>query len=160
MSYWMAIVILTITGMLLIAVDFYLPGFVIGSVGVVLMLVATAVCYSATESFTRTILLFCTEVALGIGAGYASIKYFPKTATGRKMILSKTQAGERAQSQQPNTDWVGRKGVAQTILRPAGMALIDGERHDVVAESGMIESGSPIKIIAVRENQLVVTKLK
>ncbi|HUJ70851.1 MAG TPA: NfeD family protein [Verrucomicrobiae bacterium] len=156
----MAIVILTVTGMVLIAVDFYLPGFVLGSIGVVLMLVATGVCYSATESFSSTIILFCGEVVLGIGAGYASVKYFPKTAAGRKMILSKTQAGERAQSQQPNNNWVGRRGVAQTVLRPAGMALIDGERHDVVAESGMIESGSPIKIVAVHENQLVVTKLK
>ena len=39
---WMAIIILTVAGMALIAVDFYLPGFVLGSIGVVLMLVATA----------------------------------------------------------------------------------------------------------------------
>ena len=85
---WMAIIILTVAGMALIAVDFYLPGFVLGSIGVVLMLVATSVCYSDTESLNKTIVLFCVEVALGIGAGYASIKYFPKTAAGKKMILA------------------------------------------------------------------------
>jgi len=37
--------------------------------------------------------------------------------------------------------------------------LINGQRLDVVAESGMIESGSPIKIVAVQENRLVVKKL-
>ena len=155
---WMAIIILTVTGMVLIAVDFYLPGFVLGSIGAVLMLVATGVCYSDTESLNETIIVFCVEVALGIGAGYASIKYFPKTATGKKMILAATQTGAGALSKQPG-DWIGREGVAQTPLRPAGAALIDGQRFDVVAESGMIESGSPIRIVAVHENRLVVKKL-
>jgi membrane-bound serine protease (ClpP class) len=155
---WMAILLLTVTGLTLIAVDFYLPGFVLGSIGVVLLLVATGVCYSDTGSFDKTILLFCVEVALGIGAGYASIKCFPKTAAGKKMILTETQTGGRAHSLQAG-DWVGREGVAQTVLRPAGAALIDGKRLDVVAESGMIESGSPIKIVAVHENRLVVKKL-
>ena len=155
---WMVITILTVTGLVLIAVDFYLPGFVLGSIGVVLMLVATAICYNGTGSLEKTIVMFCIEVALGIGAGYASIKYFPKTVAGKKMILAETQTGVRAQLQHPS-DWVGRQGVAQTILRPAGVALVDGKRLDVVAESGMIESGSPIKIVAVHENRLVVKKL-
>ena len=155
---WMAIIILTVTGLALIAVDFYLPGFVLGSIGVVLMLVATAICYNDTGSLNKTILVFCGEVALAIGAGYASIKYFPKTRVGKKMILAETQTAASAQSSR-ESDWIGREGVAQTVLRPSGMALIDGQRHDVVAESGMIESGSPIKIVAVHENRLVVKKL-
>jgi membrane-bound ClpP family serine protease len=39
------------------------------------------------------------------------------------------------------------------------MALVGGKRIDVEAESGMIESGSPIKIAAVQRNRLVVRKL-
>lgn len=155
---WMAIVILTVAGLVLIAVDFYLPGFVLGSIGAVLMLVATAICYSGTGSLDKTIIVFCAEVALGIGAGYASIKYFPRTAAGKKMFLAETQTGGRAQAP-PVGDWIGREGVAQTVLRPAGMAMIDGKRLDVMAESGMIESGSPIKVVAVHENRLVVKKL-
>ena len=155
---WTAIVILTAMGLVLIAVDFYLPGFVLGSIGIVLMLVATAIGYNGTRSINKTIVLFCVEATLGIGAGYASIKYFPKTAAGRKMILAHTQTDTRAQAPRMN-DWIGREGVAQTVLRPSGMALIDGTRLDVVAESGMIESGSHIKIVAVNENRLVVKKL-
>jgi membrane-bound serine protease (ClpP class) len=54
---------------------------------------------------------------------------------------------------------MGREGVAQTILRPAGVAMIGDQRLDVVAESGVIESGSPVRIVAVNENRLVVRKL-
>jgi membrane-bound ClpP family serine protease len=155
---WMAIIILTIAGLVLIAVDFYLPGFVLGSIGVMLMLLATAICYNDTGSLDKAIILFCLEVTLGIGAGYASIKYFPKTAAGKKMILAATQSGASAQPCKAS-DWIGRDGMALTILRPAGVAMIDGKRLDVMAESGMIESGSPIKIVAVHENRLVVKKL-
>jgi membrane-bound serine protease (ClpP class) len=72
--------------------------------------------------------------------------------------LASTQTGGSAQSSRA-TDWIGREGVAHTVLRPAGVAVIDGQRLDVVAESGMIESGSPIKIVDVNENRLVVRKL-
>ncbi len=157
--HWMAIIILTVVGLVLIAVDFYLPGFVLGSIGVVLMLVATAICYHDTGSLNKSILVFCGEVALAIGVGYTSIKYFPKTAAGKKMILAETQTGVRAESSKQHEDWIGREGVAQTVLRPAGVAIIDGKRLDVEAESGMIAGGSPIKIVAVHENRLVVRKL-
>jgi membrane-bound serine protease (ClpP class) len=155
---WTTIIIFTVVGLMLIAVDFYLPSFVLAGVGVVLLLAATLIGYGATGSMNKTILLFCTEAALGFGASYASIKYFPRTRTGRKMILAETQTGERAQTPQAS-NWIGREGVAHTPLRPAGAALIDGQRLDVIAESGVIDSGSRIKIIAVNENRLVVRKL-
>jgi membrane-bound serine protease (ClpP class) len=155
---WTTIIIFTVVGLLLIAVDFYLPSFVLAGIGVVLLLAATLIGYGETGSVNKTILLFCLEAALGFGASYASIKYFPRTRTGRKMILEKTQTGERAQTPQAS-NWIGREGVAQSPLRPAGAALIDGQRLDVVAESGVIDSGSRIRIIAVNENRLVVRKL-
>jgi len=154
----MTIVIFTVVGLMLIAVDFYLPSFILAGIGVVLLLAATLIGYGATGSANKAILLFCTEAALGFGASYASIKYFPRTRAGRKMILAETQTGVRAQSPQAG-NWIGREGVAHTPLRPAGSALVDGQRLDVVAESGVIESGSRIKIIAVNENRLVVRKL-
>jgi membrane-bound ClpP family serine protease len=155
---YILIVMLTVTGLALIAVDFYLPSFVLGIIGVVLLLAATLVCFGSTGSLNETIILFCIEAALGIGVGYASITYFPRTRAGKKMILAETETSARAQSPRPD-DWIGREGVAQTILRPAGVAMIGGKRLDVVAESDVIESGSPVRIVAVNENRLVVRKL-
>jgi len=45
------------------------------------------------------------------------------------------------------------------VLRPSGMAVIDGKRLDVVAESGMIAAGSAIKVIAVEGTRVIVRKL-
>jgi membrane-bound ClpP family serine protease len=155
---WVTIAILIITGLALIAVDFYLPGFVLGSIGVVLMLVALVLTYKSYGTNVMLV-LFLLELTVGIGVGYASIKLFPQTAVGKRMILGETQTGVRAESPKQLDEWLGREGVAQTVLRPAGVAIIDGKRLDVEAESGMIEGGSPIKVVAVHDNRLVVKKL-
>src|SRR5437867_3119963 len=114
---WTNIAVLIVLGLVLIAVDFYLPGFVLGTVGVGLMLLALGICYTA-HGLDATLVLFVVEVALGIGVGLASMKYFPKTALGKKMILSHEQKNVRA-SETHDSELVGREGVAQTVLRPA-----------------------------------------
>jgi len=153
---WM-IVGLTVIGLLLIAVDFYLPGFVLGSIGIVLMLIAVALCYT-NFGLNWAAALFLVEVVLGVGGGYFVIKTVPQTAAGKRMILSHDQTGQRSASE-PAAALVGKQGVAQSLLRPSGMALLDGKRLDVVAESGMIESGTNIKVVAVEGTRIVVRKV-
>jgi membrane-bound serine protease (ClpP class) len=155
---WTAIILLTVVGLVFIAVEFYLPSLVLGSIGAVLMLFATAIYYSNTGSRDETMVLFLVEIALGLVVGYASIKYFPRTTMGRRMILEERQTDNNALTKRVK-DWIGQEGVAQTVLRPSGMALVGGKRLDVEAESGLIDSGSPIKIVAVLKNRLVVKKI-
>ena len=153
---WLMIALIVI-GLVLIAVDFYLPGFVLGSIGIVLMLVAVWLCYQH-YGLNWACVVFLGEAALGIGVGLAVIKYAPQTAAGQKMILSHEQTAMRAGTEQ-SPGLVGVEGVAQTLLRPSGMALLGGKRLDVVAESGMIESGSAIKVVAIEGTRIIVQKL-
>lgn len=53
----------------------------------------------------------------------------------------------------------GKSGVTKSILRPAGVALIDGKRIDVVASGGFIEKGKKIKVIETSGNRVVVREL-
>jgi membrane-bound serine protease (ClpP class) len=43
-------------------------------------------------------------------------------------------------------------------LRPAGIARIDGRRVDVVSRGEMIESGSPVRVLSVEGNRVVVVR--
>ena len=52
----------------------------------------------------------------------------------------------------------GKKGVAATILRPAGKVIIDSEYYDAKAQSGYINKGEKIIVIGFITNQLYVTK--
>ncbi len=64
-------------------------------------------------------------------------------------------------SQNPLMDqYAGKTGRAITNLRPAGAALIENKRLDVVTQGGYIEKDSEIVVHAVTGNQLIVKKIK
>lgn len=51
---------------------------------------------------------------------------------------------------------IGQTGTATTALRPAGTASIAGRRVDVVSEGEYIAGGSPIRIVQIEGNRIVV----
>lgn len=51
---------------------------------------------------------------------------------------------------------VGTRGVAVTALRPVGKIKIEGRRIDAMAESGIIETGTPVVVVDVYDNQIKV----
>jgi membrane-bound serine protease (ClpP class) len=51
---------------------------------------------------------------------------------------------------------VGRTAAAATVLRPAGVVEIDGERLDVVTNGEFVEAGRAVRIVAVEGNRIVV----
>lgn len=54
---------------------------------------------------------------------------------------------------------IGAEGVAETSLRPVGTVRINDQRLDAIAESGIIEPGSPIVVSDVYDNQVKVRAL-
>lgn len=54
---------------------------------------------------------------------------------------------------------IGAHGTAVTPLRPVGTVRINGQRIDAMAESGVIDSGSPIVVTDVYDNQIKVRAL-
>jgi membrane-bound serine protease (ClpP class) len=50
----------------------------------------------------------------------------------------------------------GKSGTTLTRCRPSGMAEIEGQRVNVVAEGTMLEAGIPIKVIRIEGNRVVV----
>jgi membrane-bound serine protease (ClpP class) len=57
------------------------------------------------------------------------------------------------------THFLGRTGRAATVLRPSGMAEIDGVRLDVVTEGEFLEAGTPLVVIQVEGSRVVVDDL-
>lgn len=151
------IILLTVIGLLLIGVDFFIPGFVLGTCGIFLMLGAVAIEFW-TGGLTKAAGLFVVEVILGVGVGYLTIRYGSETAAAKRMILAHDQTGQRSAADF-SPDLIGTEGRAHTVLRPTGLALFNGQRLDVVAESGMIDAGSTIKVVAVSGTKITVRKI-
>ncbi|MDR2635105.1 MAG: hypothetical protein LBC13_03875 [Clostridiales bacterium] len=55
---------------------------------------------------------------------------------------------------------MGKSGVTATVLRPAGIAVIDGKRYDVVTEGDFIDAERDITVGAVEGGRIVVRRVE
>jgi membrane-bound serine protease (ClpP class) len=55
---------------------------------------------------------------------------------------------------------IGASGIADTILRPAGKASINGELYDVVTQGDFINRGDNVTVTEIQGNRIVVSKIK
>ena len=76
------------------------------------------------------------------------------------VTLRKTLSRKEGVSSQSSEleSYVGTQGNAVTNLRPAGIAVINGKRVDVVTRGEYLEKDSAIIVIAVTGNQIIVRK--
>lgn len=93
--------------------------------------------------------------------GFA-LRIWPSTPIGRKMLGEIPPEEQEAQrlaalkERERLMGLVGAVGKAVSDLRPIGVVLIDGQRHDALSETGFIPAGSKVKVTVVEGNQVKV----
>lgn len=154
MSYFAWYIVLLAAGLLLIVGEVFLPGGAAGVLGGVALLGAMAV----GLVFFPAPWGFLSAVAIVVFGGIALllwIQLFPRSRVGKRIALNTDGASFKAAA--PSAELVGAAGETVTALRPAGIALINGKRYDVIAEGGeWITAGAAIRVSAVRDGQLLV----
>jgi membrane-bound ClpP family serine protease len=83
---------------------------------------------------------------------------FPRTPFGRSAVNPGLSFDARAATDERDIALVGHRGVASSTLRPAGHATIDGRRVDVVSRGDSIEAGTPVLVVEVSGNRVVVAR--
>jgi len=53
---------------------------------------------------------------------------------------------------------LGAEGKTLSELRPAGIAILDGKKVDVVSAGSFIATGAPIRVVDTSGNRIVVQK--
>lgn len=145
--------VLIVAGILMLGAEIYLPGGILGVAGAICLVGAIAVGFQIDPTFGW---LSAALVVVGTGVGvWLWIRLFPRTGVGRRLTLSADGREFKAPPAELKS-LVGREGVTQTDLRPAGIAQIDGRRVDVVADGAWIEAGRPIRVLAVEGVRVVV----
>jgi membrane-bound ClpP family serine protease len=83
-----------------------------------------------------------------------------KLLTKSPVTLRKTLSREKGVSSQPSNldSYIDMQGTAVTDLRPAGKAIINGKRVDVVTRGEYFEKDATIIVTAVTGNQIIVRK--
>lgn len=54
---------------------------------------------------------------------------------------------------------VNKVGFAHTVFKPSGKLLYEGKVYDAISNGEFIEKGEKIKIVEIRNNQIVVKKI-
>ncbi len=143
-----------VIGLVLLALEVFVPGGILGVFGVMALMVAMGAGFFAFGP--QNGLLAALLVIVFGGVIFALwIRIFPRTPMGKALTLKKDGQTFKSADASPAFT-VGLEGHAQTNLHPSGIALIAGKRLDVVAESGFINAGSPIKIVHIEGNRVVV----
>ncbi len=141
--------------LLFLVIELFSPGFgVMGILGAVSFVAAVI-----SAAFDPVFGLFSVMIAFvitGIGVIIA-IKVFGARGRWKKLVLEDVQKNQKGYvANQVKSELLGKEGVAVTPLRPAGIAQIDGKRHDVVSEGRMIPAGTTVQVVQVRGVRVVV----
>lgn len=142
-----------ITGAILFGAEVFVPGGILGVLGGIALLIAIVTGFAAFPAYGALIALGIVIVA--ILSLVLWIKIWPKTPMGKLMFANKDLSTSKA-SEAGLNDLVGKKGVADTALHPGGFAVIGNQRYSVITYGEMIDKASPIKVINVEGNRVVV----
>jgi membrane-bound ClpP family serine protease len=150
--------LLFVAGLLLIFLEFFLPGAISGTLGVAALIFSL---FLAGENGIQMGVSILIAIFFSVLVFFIMIKIFnKKLVLFNKMVLSESAKKEDGYVSNVNrTDLLGKEGIALTILRPAGTVIINNERVDVVSEGGFIDQNAVVKVIKVEGARIVVREL-
>lgn len=154
---WEAILLFG-TGLVLIILELFLPGGIIGILGVVAMLTGLIL---AGGSLSGILIAIAIAIVVTVIGSYFFIRSFGYNGPLKRLVLFDSTSSEKGYlSHQERTDLTGRVGIAATPLRPSGSVKLDDEYLDVVTEGSYIEKGKTVKIIKVSGGRVVVRSVE
>ena len=155
-SDWTIPVVLQFAGMLVIAAEVLLPSggilsiVAVGLLGYSIYLAFTAISFDAGMMMITADLIILPVVAI-IG-----LKMLGRSPLALKSSLQKSEGV--VSYDEKLAQYMGKKGVALTNLRPAGTARIGDKRIDVVTRGDFIEKGEAVEVLKVEGNRVIVRK--
>jgi len=171
---WAELICFPLAIVLLAVEMFALPGFgVAGASGLALLLASLGLALMP-ESEKLTWSGFSDQLLVVLGALASSVvvtvlvlRFLPggRAREGGGLISTTSLSGDAriAESGADPTEapgsLVGRRGAVVSALRPAGKAEIGGVLRDVVAVGEFLDPGTPIEVVEVEGNRIVVRSL-
>ncbi|QBG48906.1 hypothetical protein EGM51_16410 [Verrucomicrobia bacterium S94] len=147
---------LLLVGFVLIGMEIFIPGGILGIFGSVAWIVAAVI---GLRNFPEPWNLISAVGLLlfGILTFVVWIRYFPKSRIGKSLSLQVNQADYKSPMEEKIE--VGTEGKAVSTLRPSGIAVFNGKRMDVMADGEWIEAGQRIRVSSTSGGHISVVKV-
>ena len=147
---------LLLAGFVLIGMEIFLPGGILGIFGTIVWISSAVVGWKNFPEPWNMVSAF-SLLLVGLLTFVIWIRYFPKSRVGKSLSLNESSAAYK--SHQVADLPVGTVGEAASTLRPSGIATFDGKRLDVVADGEWIEAGEAVKISSTSDGHISVVKV-
>lgn len=153
----MEAIVLLILGIILIVTEFFVAGGIIGLLGVGSIIGSL---YLAGYDIGHMSMSIAIAFVVAIGVGVVLYKSLgTERGLFRHIILKDQTTTELGYVSSVNrTELIGTKGITVTQLRPAGTALFNNERLDVVSEGTFIEKEEAVRVVKVEGMRVVVRR--
>lgn len=151
----MEAIILLIIGIILIIIEFFVAGGIIGLIGIGAVLTSL---FLSGASITHMSLSIAIALIAAIVLAVILFKWIGMDrGIFRYIVLRDSATTEQGYvSSENKLELIGLEGTTVTPLRPSGTAEINGERVDVVSEGGFIEVNQKVKVVKVEGVRVVV----
>ena len=152
------VLLLFIGGLALIGLEMFVPGGIVGTVGIIT--VVYAIIYVNKSTYYIAFILVVSLI-LAVILYYVNRNiFYKKLMFLDRLVLNDSISTENGYvASESRVELVGKKLKAYTDLRPAGVAILDNEKLDVVTDGDFIEKGNGIVIVRVEGMRIVVKKI-
>lgn len=168
-AYW-EILALFIGVLLIIAEVFFIPGFGIAGVsGITLTIVSLVLIMLNNDFFNFEFvplgdIIVATFATLGGLIGGVVLLFvggarLTQTKAFQRIALTDTQEVSKGYTVNNLKDLMGKQGTTQTVLRPSGKVVINGEVYDAFTRGDFVEKGETIEVIGTEGVTLRVKKV-
>ena len=142
----------------LLFLELFIPGFGLCGISGIVCILASF--YFGLGGGKDTIPVLAAGL-VGIAVlGALFMKLLPKNPLWQKFVLSNKDHLTGKEKHLDLTGYIGKTGTAESLLRPSGVAKINGKRVDVITEGDFIAPGSPVVIVKVEGHKIFVEKEK
>ncbi|OJU80584.1 MAG: hypothetical protein BGO10_10820 [Chlamydia sp. 32-24] len=148
---------LVISGFILIFLEFFLPGAILGVSGG--LLIFFGILLFAQSGYSGWLVLaFILLAVLGV---FLTIKFaLWKIPRSKSRNIYSDDAQEGYQASEFDKDLIGKIGVVRTDLKPGGYIFVEGKQVQAISQSGYLAKGTKVLIIGGQEESLIVKQLK
>lgn len=151
-------ILLWILGLLLIFIEFYVPGAIMAIAGTVLIIFSVFQFSTASGSAIASI-LYIVAVLASIALTIKFALWRIKNAKPQYSIYSNSdQEGYFASSYDKSA--IGKTGTVLSDLKPGGYIKVEGKQHQAISQSGYINRGEEVLVIGGQEESLIVKPVK
>ena len=156
-SQWTSLIVF-VTGLILLVIEAIIPGFGLpGISGIILVLAGTVL---AMGTVTSALLSLSIAIIITAIITIVLIKFGHKNQKLASIILNTSQKdNEGYLSATTQEEYLDKKGISISELRPSGVIEIDGRRVDALSEGVFIPKGSEIKVIRVEGSKIIVRRI-